>query len=237
MAKSVANDESRKIIPFASGHSRTQWVSVLLAVIVVLDIVAIISDYMQIQLVNRALAGETITIAEATASDSRQAAIGGIYLVLFIITAILFLMWIHRAHRNLPSLGAKGLQYSPRWAVGGFFVPFLNLVRPFQVTTEIWKASDSTTDIADSVAWRSAPTSPIIISWWVLFLVSGVLGQILWRLSLQVETLDELLTTSWLTFVTDVVDIPAAILAIMIIRNIDHRQEKKNQLLASYVAT
>ena len=223
-------------MPFASGHSRAQWVSILLALVVALDIVAVVSDYMQIQLFNRALAGETITLAEATANDSRQAAIGGIYLVLFIITAILFLMWIHRAHRNLPSFRIEGLQYSPRWAVGGFFVPFLNLVRPFQVTKEIWKASDPTTDIADSVAWQSAPTSPIIISWWLLFLISGILGQIMLRLSLQAETLGELLTIGWLTLVTDAVDIPAAILAIMIIRNIDSRQEQKNRLLASYVA-
>lgn len=231
------DNETRKVVPFASGHSRAQWVSILLVLVVVLDIVALVSDYMEIQLINRVLSGETVTMAEATANDSRQAAIGGIYFILFVITAILFCMWIHRAHRNLPSLGVSGLKYSPRWAVGGFFVPILNLFRPIQVTTEIWKASDPTTDVSDSAAWQRAPTTALIPSWWVLYLISAFLGNILLRISLQAETPSELLTASWLTFAMDFVDIPAAILAILVVRNIDLRQGEKHIRIASYAIT
>lgn len=231
----MTNNETRKVVPFVSGHPWAQWVSILIAAVVVLDIVAVVSDYIEIQLISRIMRGEIITMAEANANDIRQNVIITIYLVLFYITAILFCMWIHRAHRNLPSLGASGLKYSPWWAVGGFFVPFLNLVRPFQVTTEIWKASDPTTDVNDSVAWQSAPTSPFIISWWLLFLISGLLGNLILRLSLQAETLNEMLTKSWVAFVTDAVEIPAAILLILVIRNIDLRQEKKNQFLTTRV--
>ena len=144
-------------------------------------------------------------------------------------------MWIHRAHRNLPSLGVSGLRYSPGWAVGGFFVPILNLFRPFQVTTEIWKASDPIPDVNDSLAWQSAPTSPLVIFWWVLFLLSGFIGNIVLQISLQAETWSEILTASWLTFAMDFVYIPAAILAILVIRNIDRRQMEKSQRLASHV--
>ena len=73
-------------------------------------------------------------MAEATASDNRQAAIGSIYLVLFVLTAILFLMWIHRAHRNLPSLGSSSLKYSPGWAVGGFFGASIVLLKMGGIT-------------------------------------------------------------------------------------------------------
>lgn len=217
------------IAPFASGHSRAQWVSFLLAVVVVLDIIAVMSNYAQIQLINRVISGETITMVEATANDNRQAAIGGIYFILFALTAILFCMWIHRAHRNLPSLGSSNLKYSPRWAVGGFFVPILSFWRPYQVTTEIWKASDPTTDINDGTAWQSSAASSIIASWWFLFVVSAFLGNILFRMSLQAETPSEILTASWVGLITDAVDILAAILAILVVRNIDLRQEQKSQ--------
>ncbi|MFC1995866.1 DUF4328 domain-containing protein [Chloroflexota bacterium] len=60
------------------------------------------------------------------------------YFILFVITAVLFYMWIHRAHRNLPSLGVSGLKYSPGWAVGGFFIPILNL-RIFRLDKYILK--------------------------------------------------------------------------------------------------
>lgn len=224
------------IVPFESGHSRAQWVSRLLAAVVVLDIIAVISDYAEIQLINRVISGEIVTAVEATANDNRQVTIGGIYFILFILTAILFCMWIHRAHRNLSSLGNTNLKYSPRWAVGGFFVPFLNLWRPYQVTTEIWKASDPTIDMNNGIAWQNSSTSSIIPSWWFLFVVSGFLGNILLRISLQAETLSEILTASWVGLIIDAMDIPAAILAILVVRNIDLRQEQKSKLLTTRIS-
>jgi len=229
--------KTKKVIIFASGHTRAQWVTIFLAVIILVDFIAVIFDYLEIQLVNRALAGEIITEQEAIANDSRQSSIGSAYLILYIITGILFLMWIHRAHRNLTSLGVEGLQYSPGWAVGGFFVPFLNLVRPFLVVTEIWEASDHTVGIDDGTAWEKAQTSPVIISWWLLFLITGILGSIIFRVALQTETLEEMLTTSWLYMSMDALDIPAAILAIIVVRNIDNRQETKNKLIASRITS
>lgn len=231
------DNQAHEVANYASGHSRAQWVSILLGIIIVLDIVALVSGYIEIQLLNRVLRGETITMVEATANDTRQAAIGITYLVLFVITAILFCMWIHRAYRNLPSLGVSGLKYSPGWAVGGFFVPILNLFRPFQITREIWKASDPATDINDSLAWQSATTSPIIAFWWVLWIVSGLLGQVLLRMSFQAETLSEILTSSWLTFVADAFEIPTAILAILVVRGIDFRQRDKHRRISGYGTT
>jgi Domain of unknown function (DUF4328) len=39
-------------------------------------------------------------------------------LIGFVLTGIVFLMWIHRAYSNLPALGARNLETSPGWAVG-----------------------------------------------------------------------------------------------------------------------
>jgi len=217
--------------PFESGHYRTQWVTFFLASLVLICIISVWFDYLQIQLVNRIIRGEFVTMAEALANDDRQATIGWIYFLLFVITGILFLMWIHRAHRNLPALGNTNLKYSPGWAVGWFFVPILSLWKPYQVTTEIWKASDPTTDINDSTAWQKSPTSSIISSWWFLFLVSAFIGNILFRFVLQAETPNELLTASWWSFIMGAIDIVIAILTILIVRNIDQRQQMKNQLL------
>ena len=231
----MMGSETKKVSFFASGHSRAQWVTIFLVVIILVDFIAVIFSYLEIQLINRALAGEIITEEEAIANDNRQGLIGGAYLILLVITAILYLMWIHRAHRNLKSLGVECLKYSPNWAVWGFFVPILSLFRPFQVVTEIWKASDPTVGIDDNTAWQNAPTSSVIISWWLLFLITNWLGWFVLRLALQAETLEEMLTTSWLTLSMDALDIPAAILAIIVIRNIDSRQETKNQLMAPHI--
>lgn len=108
--------------PFVSGHSRALWVMVLLSIVTLIDVLSVIFDFSQIQLLSRVQAGIPVTEAEAIANDSRQATMGFIYLVAFIVTGIAFCFWIHRSHRNLPALGARNLKYSPAWAVGGFFL-------------------------------------------------------------------------------------------------------------------
>lgn len=220
--------ESHKVLDFTSGHKRAQSVTVCFAIIIVIDLILIIFSYLEIQLINRALEGEIITEEEAIANDIRQGFMGITYMILYTITAILFLVWIHRAHRNLPSLGVEGLKYSPGWAVGGFFVPILSLFRPFQVVTEIWKASDPTVGLDDSTAWQNARTSPMVISWWLLFIISGLVGWTIFRLSLRAESLEEMLTASWLYLLINIVEIPAAILVIKVVRIIDSRQERKH---------
>jgi Domain of unknown function (DUF4328) len=67
---------------------------------------------MEYELIGRMLRGDYWTMKEATASDDRIAAIGDIYIVFFIITAIVFLVWIHRAYSNLSALGCANLKHT-----------------------------------------------------------------------------------------------------------------------------
>lgn len=46
----------------------------------------------------------------------------------YLLAAIFIGCWIVRAHSNAQSFHIPNLLFSPAWALGGFFVPFLNLV-------------------------------------------------------------------------------------------------------------
>ena len=65
--------------------------------------------------------------------------LGGILMA--IITGIIYLMWLHRAYQNLPALGVTKLDATPGWAVGYYFIPILNLFRPYQTMVEILRES------------------------------------------------------------------------------------------------
>lgn len=217
---------------FDSAHTLARWVMILLAIVVLVDIIAVISDFAEISLLNRIEAGRVVTWSQAETNDDRQAAIGMAALAIFIITVIFFLMWIHRAYKNLRALGARDLRYSPGWAVGGWFVPFLNLVRPFQVVTEIWKASDPR--VMDGESWRNTPSPLLIPSWWALWLITGFMGWFVMRVAFgEQETISELLAGSWALLISHAIDIPAAILAIFVVRGIDARQEEKHRHLTT----
>jgi hypothetical protein len=220
--------------PFQSGRSRAQITVVLLAIGMAVDLIAIVSSLFQASLLSNAAAGLGITDADATANDNRQQLIGIIQLLVLFATAVCFLMWFHRAHKNLPALGAGNLEYSPGWAVGGFFVPFLNLVRPFQVMREIWKASDPEVDLSVPHSWLYVATSPIIGFWWAAWLIAGFLGQIAFRLSINNTSIDEMVMLTYLTIASDAVSIIAAAFAIVLVRSIDERQEQKFRRLVAF---
>ena len=58
------------------------------------------------------------------------------------ITALLFLGWFHCIHKNLAALGGRA-EMTPRWAVGCFFVPILNLTEPYKAMKGAWLLSNA----------------------------------------------------------------------------------------------
>jgi hypothetical protein len=218
--------------PFASGQTRALFVMIFLAAGILLGMVSIVLEFMQISLLSDAASGRNITTEAAEGNDSRLALIALVTTLCNIVTAIGFLMWFHRAHRNLPALGAKNLKFTPGWAVGGFFVPILNLFRPYKVAVEIWKASSPEVGVADGVSWEYAASSPLLGFWWGIWILSKVLGRLAFKLSAGAKEIDDLIALTWLSVVADVATIIAALLAIAVVRLIDERQEEKHRLLA-----
>ncbi len=95
-----------------------------------------------------------------------------------ILAIIFFLIWEYRSFNNLSALKARNLEFSPGWAVGWWFIPFANLVKPFQVVRELWNESDPDFDEETGFLHTSAGTPEIIGFWWATFLLSGFIGRI-----------------------------------------------------------
>jgi hypothetical protein len=97
---------------------------------------------------------------------------------------------------------------------------------------EIFKAShpDHTAN------WRSAPHPALLPVWWALWIISGVAGQAVFRLSLRAETAEELLAASRATLFSDMIDVPLGIVAIMVVAKLQGWQSDKDRRLASAAA-
>jgi hypothetical protein len=66
---------------------------------------------------------------------ARHRAIGVLKLLVLAGTAIVWLTWLHGAYQNLASVGTQRSRFSTAWSVAYWCIPFINVVRAYQVKT------------------------------------------------------------------------------------------------------
>lgn len=194
----------------------TQTLKVMLWIHLGTVVVSLGLDFMQL---NLARSG-SVTLESAEANDFRQMIMGLIYLAVYIATAIIFMKWIYRANLNCRGFGATDMKDTPGWSIGWYFIPIMNLFRPFQAMKEIWMVS------ADPVNWRTQKTGALLGWWWALWLLSNFLGQAVFRMSMEVDSLESLERMTIVSIVHYLVAIPLAFVAISLVSTIIGLQTK-----------
>ena len=131
----------------------------------------------------------------------------GLFILVFIVAGILYCLWVYRAYKNLRALGHLQTDFTPGWAVGWFFVPVVNLWKPFQAVQEIWVKSDPS---------EFSRGSGLIAFWWVCFLITGFANWI-----------GAAAVVLPLVVISMIAHVIAAILLIAIIIGVDRAQEAR----------
>lgn len=134
------------------------------------------------------------------------------FAALNVTTIVLYCMWQHRAHNNAHVLANHPLETTPGWGVGYWFIPILNLFRPYQVMREIDSATPP----------DSQPVGQLIGWWWTLFIATIVASAI----SGVLEGPSDSMTAASLGFdlLSTTTSIGGVLLILRIIRSISDRQ-------------
>jgi Domain of unknown function (DUF4328) len=224
--------------PYEALRTRAYLAIGFLAANIVTHLIAAASKVMQIDLLYKVTEGLTdVTRAQLLANDTRQAVVQLIVLVNFIAAAVVFLVWVYGAYKNLRPLGAHP-ETSPGWAVGYFFIPIANLFRPFQIFQEMWRESDPETVAADGLRPMHAfiedsSKSLLVIVWWGLWLLSNIVAWIALAFQSNAKILNDYINATWVSMASDLATIMAAIACILVIKKISDRQdERARRLLA-----
>ena len=213
LAASPPPPPDRQSKGFREFRTHQIWATATLAIVIVVDAIAILFDLMEFSLLKRIERGTGFTLQEAMASDQRQRAMGILQLALYVTTGIAFIAWFHRSYRNVTALNPEAARYRTGWAIGGWFVPLLNLIRPKQIADDMWRG---TTSLPEKV-------NPLLHWWWGLFLAQWLLGGVIANLSSSAETLEELTTSSSFLIAADVSSLAAGILAILVVVELSRR--------------
>lgn len=188
------------------------------------------ADVQQLDLINRAIDGERVTLAELQESDDRVGTTAIIYTIAYALSAAAFLLWYSRAYRNTIALGVRNPRYGTRWAVAYWFIPIISLFRPKQVVNDIWRGSDP--ELPPSApSWQARPVPALLAFWWAAWLISSLISNVAMRTTFNADPLrptpDQLQTEATAYVAADVSDVVAATLAAIVIRRITARQEER----------
>ncbi len=143
-------------------------------------------------------------------ADLVSLAVGGVQVLLGLATGITFLRWIYRSNQNLGALSGQAMRFTPGWAVGWYFVPIANLVKPYQAMQEIWQVSH-----------RDPAASPGLLSaWWTLWILSTVVGRAAVKLVLAAEDASAYASSAIVYALSDAVDVGLAVAALLLVTRI-----------------
>lgn len=202
--------------------SLTKWLKIFLYAAIVIDLIAVFSGILQIQLLTDFKQGVytsvSLTTAAAEANDQRQQIVGIFQGCIYLIFSVLFFSWIHRANYNVRQLGAKNMKFTPGWSIGWYFIPIAFFWKPYQAMKEIWKASKKPDN------WESQSVSPILPWWWFFFIINVFLGRIVFKSVMRAKELDDLIGASVGSIALDMFSIPWTILTIVLVSRIYEMQ-------------
>jgi Domain of unknown function (DUF4328) len=209
--------------PLKNNAQRARAVNIIFIILLVINVLSIISNIMQLNLIKDLIAGNEDTAA-ASANDIRVSALAIGNLVVLICTMVFFILWFRRAYNNLHLTQSVNLLYTEGWAAGAWFVPFLNLVRPYQIMNEIWnKTQEATKNLL------SFNNSVLVGWWWAIYLISNITSNIASRLFNDNSSYESLASATYAQIISNIIEIGSIIITVIMIKKTAAMEEKLYQ--------
>lgn len=227
-------------IDLKDNSKRATWLITIFWCIILTNIVAALSGYMELELLEKIENDSNYTIREIELNDIRQMVVALLQTALYVATIFLFLNWFRRAYGNLHRLKMRSLQYDEVWSVWGFVVPIISLFYPYRIAREL-------NDHMHSILQKSREDytlqhhSWIVEAWWVMYLITNYAGTYGMRTAFKGDTLAELILSGKAFMVSDFGDAISAFLALYLVMKISEKEKvlyetftaKKNDLFLS----
>lgn len=205
------------MISLKPNAQRAKAAILLVYIVMALDVLSAVSGVMQYQLLERANGIEGISTEEANANDLREQILGIVYLAANIVAIIMFIRWFRRAYYNLHQLPVSAT-YTEGWAAGAWFVPILNLFRPYRIMKELYTESCSFLQRRE-VSFTHLTSTAAVGIWWALWVLSSFIGQFVFRYTMRADTIDEMITSTIAGIIGNIVGVPLALVAAKVIKD------------------
>ncbi len=207
--------------PYRDPGRITLLLQVLLLISAVVSAILVAQAIAELRLVARLRDTGTVALDEVNAIDELRAVVIVVQLAVLMVAGLTFVVWTHQHYRNLPALGATARRLSEREAIGGWFVPVLNLIWPKQVLDDIWRASATP---GQAVCLRPGRPVPMFLHvWWAVWTAAVLLRVASTR---EVDDLEGARNVLVLDIVGSFALVSAALLAVLAVGMLADRQRR-----------
>lgn len=187
----------------------------LVAIITILSVFMLILEYIQYT----SYQDPSYSEENVSLNDLVLGIIAIIYMIFYIISAVTFIQWFRRAYFNLHSQ-VEILSFDEGWAAGAWFVPIMNLGRPFKIMKEIYMVTNKLLDGHPNFSKQLNINN--IVYWWMLWIISIIINQISFRTGLQATTVSQLSTSTIFDMLSSAITIPLGLITIKMIKEYSH---------------
>lgn len=193
-------------------EQRAKTAIILIIVVMIFSVISLFSDSLEYGL----LTSSEITSEAAESNDTRQRIIAIFSLIAYIISIVTFISWFRRAYYNLHSK-INNLDNSEAAAAYSWFIPIVNLYKPQNIMKEIFEETELF--LEQNIEKYNTPTNISKVQlWWTFWIVVNILSNIQFRMSLNADTIDELINSNIFSMVVTILSIPLAIVTINVIK-------------------
>ncbi|MET7482436.1 DUF4328 domain-containing protein [Streptomyces sp. NPDC005538] len=192
----------------------------LLGLVIAVDLFAVYADLALYDVTGDLMdgAGGRAVTGRLDDAESLNSLAGGVQSGALIACMIVYLTWFVRVRANAGLFDPSEQTMKPWWAIGGWFVPFVNIVYPRRITVEIWKSS--------SPAGTHRSHWPVN-AWWTLWLLSLLGDRLGYTDYGNTDAPDQIHSAAYQLMISDAIDIAAAGLAILVVLRLTRMQHEK----------
>ncbi len=204
---------------------RAKIVIIVFCVLISLISVSIVSGYFELTLLKNAYLKHYIEEDQAHNNDLRQRVIGVLQSIMHTLSIVVFLLWFRRAYANLHRLEIDYLRYRESMAIWSWFIPLIVLFFPFQIMTEIWKETQKSIQKYNPT-YKFKSGKILIGVWWGLFIISNFISHFVLKTFFEKDNLEQLIAGSQAILISDIIQLPEAILLVLIVHKLSKMESK-----------
>ena len=160
-----------------------------LSIDMAVTMVVVASNYWIVGVLNAVAAGGPPASSPVVGRIQFLGSFSGVLILTMLGVGWTLIRWLDACYAHArDTLRARGLQHE-KWKTWGWMVPFLNLFKPYQVLSEIFKVGTAGAGRDD---WKKASGSGALLAWWIFWIVAHLVMMTIGKAVLKSSSIEGL---------------------------------------------